>query len=195
MFLANWGCIELNPWSSRVGSLNNPDYIIFDIDPKDAPMKNVVATALKVKEILDLLKVPAYIKTSGGNGLHIFIPVKPKYTYEQTREFSHLVSQMVHRDLPKITSLERMPAKRKGKVYLDFLQNGKGKTMASIYSLRPREGATISVPLEWSEVNGRLSLKKFNLKTITKRLKDKGDLWKDFFEDAIDLKEVLKGME
>ncbi|RZK08264.1 MAG: DNA ligase D, partial [Flavobacterium sp.] len=195
LFLANWGCIELNPWSSRVGSLNNPDYIIFDIDPKDAPMKNVVATALKVKEILDLLKVPAYIKTSGGNGLHIFIPVKPKYTYEQTREFSHLVSQMVHRDLPKITSLERMPAKRKGKVYLDFLQNGKGKTMASIYSLRPREGATISVPLEWSEVNGRLSLKKFNLKTITKRLKDKGDLWKDFFEDAIDLKEVLKGME
>lgn len=194
LFLANWGCIELNPWSSRVGSLNNPDYIIFDIDPKDAPMKNVVATALKVKEILDQLKVPAYIKTSGGNGLHIFIPVKPKYTYEQTREFSHLVSQMVHRELPKITSLERMPTKRKGKVYLDFLQNGKGKTMASIYSLRPREGATISVPLEWSEVNGRLNLKKFNLKTIGKRLEEKGDLWKDIFSDAVDLKEILKGM-
>jgi len=195
LFLANWGCIELNPWSSRVGSLNNPDYIIFDIDPKDAPMKNVIATALKVKEILDQLKVPAYIKTSGGNGLHIFIPVQPKYTYDQTRNFSHLVSQMVHRDLPKITSLERMPAKRKGKVYLDFLQNGKGKTMASIYSLRPREGATISVPLDWSEVNNKLDLKKFNLKTITKRLENKGDLWKDFFSDAIDLKEILKGMQ
>ena len=194
LFLANWGCIELNPWSSRVGSLNNPDYIIFDLDPKDAPMKNVIATALKVKEILDQLKVPAYIKTSGGNGLHVFIPVQPKYTYDQTRNFSHLVSQMVHRDLPKITSLERMPAKRKGKVYLDFLQNGKGKTMASIYSLRPREGATISVPLEWSEVNGRLNLKKFNLKTIMKRLEEKGDLWKDFFSHAIDLKEILKGM-
>lgn len=194
LFLANWGCIELNPWSSRVGSLNNPDYIIFDIDPKDAPMRSVIATALKVKEILDQLKVPAYIKTSGGNGLHIFIPVKPKYTYDQTRNFSHLVSQMVHRDLPKITSLERMPDKRKGKVYLDFLQNSKGKTMASIYSLRPREGATISVPLDWSEVNGRLNLKKFNLKTIKKRLEEKGDLWKDFFSNAIDLKDVLKGM-
>lgn len=194
LFLANWGCIELNPWSSRVGSLNNPDYIIFDIDPKDAPMKDVVATALKVKEILDQLKVPAYIKTSGGNGLHIFIPVKPKYTYDQTRNFSHLVSQMVHRDLPKITSLERMPAKRKGKIYLDFLQNGKGKTMASTYSLRPREGATISVPLEWSEVNSKLDLKKFNLKTIARRLKDKGDLWKDFFSEAIDLREIVKGM-
>ena len=88
-----------------------------------------------------------------------------------------------------------MPAKRKGKVYLDFLQNGKGKTMASIYSLRPREGATISVPLDWSEVNNKLDLKKFNLKTITKRLEDKGDIWKDFFSDAIDLKEILKGMQ
>lgn len=195
LFLANWGCIELNPWSSRVGSLNNPDYIIFDIDSKDAPMKNVVATALKVKEILDQLKVPGFIKTSGGNGLHIFIPVKPKYSYDQTRNFSHLVSQMVHQALPKITSLERMPNKRKGKVYLDFLQNGKGKTMASIYALRPREGATISVPLEWKEVNGRLDLKKFNLETISDRLRKKGDLWKDFFAEAIDLKEVLKGMQ
>lgn len=194
LFLANYGCIEMNPWSSRVGSLNNPDYIIFDLDPKGAPMKNIIATALKLKEILDSLKVPAYIKTSGGNGLHVFIPVKPKYTYDQTREFSHLVSQMVHRDLPKITSLERMPSKRKGKVYLDFLQNGRGKTMASIYSLRPREGAGVSTPLEWSEVNNRLDLKKFNIKTIPKRLDEKGDLWKDFFKDAIDLKKILANL-
>ena len=191
LFLANYGCIEINPWSSRVGSLNNPDYIIFDLDPKGAPMKNIVATALKVKEILDALKVPAYIKTSGGNGLHVFIPVEPKYTYEQTREFSHLISQMVHRDLPKITSLERMPDKRKGKVYLDFLQNGKGKTMASIYSLRPREGAGVSTPLEWDEINDKLDLKKFNIKTVPERLAEKGDLWKDFFNDAVDLKKIL----
>jgi len=194
LFLANYGCIELNPWSSRVGSLNNPDYIIFDIDPKDAPMKNIVATALKVKEVLDQLKVPAFIKTSGGNGLHVFIPVLPKYTYEQTRNFSYLVSQMVHRDLPEITSLERMPAKRKGKVYLDFLQNGKGKTMASIYSLRPREGAGVSTPLEWDEINNKLDLKAFNLKTIPKRLEKKGDLWKDFFKESINLKKILESI-
>jgi len=191
LFLANYGCIEMNPWSSRVGSLNNPDYIIFDLDPKGAPMKNIVATALKVKEVLDSLKVPAYIKTSGGNGLHVFIPVEPKYTYEQTRNFSHLVSQMVHRDLPEITSLERMPNKRKGKVYLDFLQNGKGKTMASIYSLRPREGAGVSTPLEWDEINDKLDLKAYNIYTIPERLKQKGDLWKDFFKNAINLKEIL----
>jgi bifunctional non-homologous end joining protein LigD len=191
LFLANWGCIELNPWSSRVGSLNNPDYIIFDLDPKGAPMKDIIKTAQKVKEVLDQLKVPAYIKTSGGNGLHVFIPVLPKYTYEQTRQFSHLVSQMVHRDLSEITSLERMPDKRKGKVYLDFLQNGRGKTMASIYSLRPREGAGVSTPLEWDEVDNSLDLKAFNIKTLPKRLQEKGDLWANFFEDAIDLKSIL----
>jgi len=191
LFLANYGCIEMNPWSSRVGSLDNPDYIIFDLDPKDAPMKSIVETALKTKEILDSLHVPAYIKTSGGNGLHVFIPVEPKYTYEQTHEFSHLISQMVHRDLPEITSLERMPNKRKGKVYLDFLQNGKGKTMASIYSLRPREGAGVSTPLEWDEINDSLDLKAFNIRTIPKRLEEKGDLWEGFFENAISLKDIL----
>ncbi|MBD3581364.1 DNA ligase D [Flavobacterium selenitireducens] len=194
LYMANMGCIEINPWSSRVGSLNNPDYIIFDLDPKGAPLKNIVRTAQKVKEILDKLGVVAYIKTSGGNGLHVFIPVKPVYTYEQTREFSHLVSQMVHRELPDITSLERLPSKRQGKVYLDFLQNGKGKTMASIYSLRPREGAGVSTPLDWSEIDDDLDLKAFNIHTILKRLEQKGDLWAGFFDDAIDLKSLLKSL-
>ena len=194
LYLANLGCIELNPWSSRVGSLNNPDYIIFDLDPKDAPMKNIILTAQKVKEILDKLKVPSFIKTSGGNGLHVFIPIQKKYSYEQTKTFSHLVSQMVNRELPDITSLERMPVKRKGKVYLDFLQNGKGKTMASIYSLRPREGAGVSTPLEWSEINDALNLKDYNYFTIFKRLEEKGDLWKDIFENPIDLKQVLANL-
>ncbi len=194
LYLANLGCIELNPWSSRVGSLNNPDYIIFDLDPKDAPMKNIILTAQKVKEVLDQLKVPAFIKTSGGNGLHVFIPVKKKYSYEQTRDFSHLISQMVNRDLPDITSLERMPDKRKGKVYLDFLQNGKGKTMASIYSLRPREGAGVSTPLEWSEINDSLNLKDHNFFTILARLEQKGDLWKNIFDNPVDLKEVLANL-
>jgi bifunctional non-homologous end joining protein LigD len=192
LFLANWGCIELNPWSSRVGTLNNPDYIIFDLDPNGAGIKKITTTALKLKEILDLLKVPAFVKTSGGKGIHVFIPVLPKYTYEQTRTFSHLVSQMVLKELPEIVSLERIPDKRKNKVYLDFLQNGKGKTMASIYSLRPREGASISTPLEWDEINDKLDLKYFNIKSLPKRLKEKGDLWAGFFEKSIDLKNVLK---
>jgi bifunctional non-homologous end joining protein LigD len=192
IYMANLGCIEINPWSSRVGSLDNPDYIIFDLDPNETTMENLVVTAKKVKEILDTLGIKGYIKTSGGKGLHIFIPVKPKYTYEQTREFSHVISQAVHTALPDITSLERMPNKRKGKVYLDFLQNGRGKTMSCAYSLRPREGATASTPLEWEELNQKnFSVKNYNIKTLPKRVKEKGDLWAGFFKNAIDLEEIL----
>jgi bifunctional non-homologous end joining protein LigD len=194
LYLANLGCIEINPWSSRIGSLDNPDYVIFDLDPNKADMKKLVRTALKVKEILDKLKIKGYVKTSGGKGIHVFIPVLPKYSYDQTRDFSLLISQMVNRELPEITSLERMPKKREGKVYLDFLQNGRGKTMASIYSIRPREGAGVSTPLEWDEINDDLDLQKFNIRTVPERVKEKGDLWKDFFKDSLDLKKVLSNL-
>jgi len=193
IYMANLGCIEINPWSSRVGSINNPDYIIFDLDPNKAKLKDLINTANKVKEILDSLGIKGYLKTSGGKGLHVFIPVKPKYTYDQTRDFSHIISQAVHSALPKITSLERMPKNREGKIYLDFLQNGKGKTMACAYSLRPREGATASTPLEWEELNEKgFDLKNYNIKTLPERVKEKGDLWEDFFDNAVDLKAVLE---
>jgi bifunctional non-homologous end joining protein LigD len=191
IYMANWGCIEINPWSSRVGSINNPDYIIFDLDPNEASMKDLVITAKKVKEILNDLGIKGYLKTSGGKGLHIFIPVKPKYTYDQTREFSLAISQAVNNALPKITSLERSPAKRKGKIYLDFLQNGKGKTMACAYSLRPREGATVSTPLEWDELTTSFNIKDYTIKTVPERVKHKGDVWENFFNDAVDLKTIL----
>ncbi len=191
LFLANWGSIELNPWSSRVGSINNPDYMVFDLDPVDSSIKDLVTTALKVKELLDKMELKSYVKTSGGKGLHIYIPVKGDYTYKQTQNICHILSQMVNRDLPDITSLERSPSKRKGKIYLDYLQNAKGKTMASVYSVRPRENAGVSTPLEWSEVNTKLDLKAYNLKTIDKRIESKGDLWGDFFENNNDLKAAI----
>lgn len=196
IYMANLGCIEINPWSSRIGELDNPDYIIFDLDPNKTTIKNLVTTAKKVKEILDGLGIAGYLKTSGGKGLHVFIPIKPKYTYEQSRDFSHIISQAVNTALPDITSLERMPKKREGKVYLDFLQNGKGKTMACAYSLRPREGATASTPLDWEELDdAKFDLKKYTIKTLPKRVKEKGDLWANFFNDAIDLEKVLNKME
>lgn len=196
IYLANWGCIEINPWSSRVGTINNPDFIIFDLDPNDAPDGALVTTAKKVKEILDSLGINGYLKTSGGKGLHIFIPILPKYSYDQSRDFSHIISQFVLKALPEITSLERMPNKRKGKVYLDFLQNGKGKTMSCAYSLRPREGATASTPLEWEELDDKnFSVKNYDIRTLPERVKVKGDLWANFFDDAIDLKEILAKLE
>jgi len=195
IYMANLGCIEINPWSSRLGTLDNPDYIIFDLDPNKTTIKNLVTTAKKVKEILDGLNIKGYLKTSGGKGLHVFIPIKPKYTYEQSRDFSHIISQAVNAALPDITSLERMPKKREGKVYLDFLQNGKGKTMACAYSLRPREGATASTPLEWDELDDNFDIKNYNIKTLPKRVKEKGDLWEGFFKDALDLEAILNKLE
>ncbi|OYQ31889.1 DNA ligase D [Flavobacterium cyanobacteriorum] len=195
IYMANLGCIEINPWSSRVGSLDNPDYIIFDLDPNKASLKDLITTANKVREILDGLGIKGYLKTSGGKGLHVFIPVKPKYTYDQSRDFSHIISQAVHNALPDITSLERMPKKRIGKIYLDFLQNGCGKTMACAYSLRPREGATASTPLEWDEINEKgFDVKNFTIQTIPERVKKKGDLWEGFFDDALDLEEILASL-
>lgn len=192
IYMANLGCIEINPWSSRIGSLDNPDYIIFDLDPNETTMENLVTTAKKVKEILDSLGIKGYLKTSGGKGLHIFIPIKPKYTYEQSRDFSHIISQAVHNALPDITSLERMPKKRIGKVYMDFLQNGRGKTMSCAYSLRPREGATASTPLNWDELNDKkFNVKNYNSKTLPKRVAAMGDLWADFFDNAMDLEKIL----
>jgi len=191
LYLANLGCIELNPWSSRVGSLDNPDYVIFDLDPNKADNKLLVKTAKMLKKVLDGIGVSGYIKTSGGKGLHVFISVLPKYSYEQTRDFSLLVSQMVQRKLPEIVSLERLPEKRIGKIYLDFLQNGKGKTMASVYSLRLREGAGVSTPIDWSELTPKFDPKKFNIHTVPDRLKQKGDLWKGIFDQRVDLKKIL----
>jgi bifunctional non-homologous end joining protein LigD len=191
LYLANLGCIELNPWSSRVGSLDNPDYIIFDLDPNKADNGKLVKTAKALKKVLDEIGVEGFIKTSGGKGLHVFIPVLPKYSYEQTRDFSLLISQMVQRALPDIVSLERMPDKRIGKVYLDFLQNGKGKTMASVYSVRPREGAGVSTPIDWRELTPAFDPKKFNIRTVPDRLAKKGDLWKGIFDKPADLKQIL----
>ena len=191
LFLANWGSIEMNPWSSRVGSINNPDYMVFDLDPLDTATKDLVTTALKVKELLDKMELKSYIKTSGGKGLHIYIPIKAEYTYKQTQNICHILSQIVNRALPDITSLERSPSKRKGKVYLDYLQNSKGKTMASVYSVRPREHAGISTPLQWDEITNKLDLQSFNLTTIDKRIEDKGDLWADFFDHKNDLKQAI----
>ena len=191
IYMVNLGCIEINPWSSRVGQINNPDYIIFDLDPNDTSLENLIVVAKKIKEQLDNLGLKGYLKTSGGKGLHIFVSVKPHYTYNQTKKISYFISEAVNKALPEITSLERSREKRKGKIYLDFLQNVKGKTMTCVYSLRPKKGATVSTPLEWDELTSEFNTMDYNIKTIRERVKLKGDLWKNFFEDAIDLKIIL----
>jgi bifunctional non-homologous end joining protein LigD len=191
LYMADLGCIEINPWSSRIKSLDKPDYAIMDLDPNDIGMKEAIKTALAANDILKIIGVLSLIKTSGGRGFHIFVPLGAKYTYEQSRNFIYLLGAAVNKRLPGITSLERSPAKRRKKVYLDYLQNRRGQTIAAAYSLRPKPGASVSTPLEWKEVKPGLEPASFNIKTIFPRLKKKGDLWKGSIGKGIDMEKTL----
>ncbi|MFN6943897.1 MAG: DNA ligase D [Cytophagaceae bacterium] len=191
VYMANLGCIEINPWSSRLRSLENPDFIVIDLDPQDVPFEQVVETALAVKEVMDWGNLTGCCKTSGSRGLHIYIPLAPKYDYEQGKEFAHLIATLTHQLVPDITSLERSPAKRRNKIYLDYLQNRKGQTLAAPYCVRPRSGATVSTPLDWEELTPDLSPSQFTIFTIFKRLKEKGDLFSSVLEKQNSMDEAI----
>jgi bifunctional non-homologous end joining protein LigD len=198
LYMTNLGCIEINPWNSRVQKPNYPDYMVIDLDPpknKPRDMPTLIKVAQEVKKVLDMSCEKSYIKTSGKRGLHIFIPLGGKYDYDQIRDFSHLLVQIVNSRLPDITSIERIPAKRKGKIYLDYLQNSLGQTLAAPYSIRPAPGATVSTPLKWSEVKSGLDPTKFTIKTIFKRLNKYGDLWQGILKDSVDLKGAILCLE
>ncbi|MFZ2804539.1 MAG: DNA ligase D [Patescibacteria group bacterium] len=194
-YMVQLGCIEINPWNSRIKTISKPDYMIMDLDPEGVPFSAVVKTALAVKEVLDELGAKGYCKTSGGRGLHIYVPLAAKYSYEQARLFSQLVAQFVHEKVPELTSLERNPKKRTHAVYLDSPQNKEGATTVAAYCIRPRPGAMVSTPLRWNEVKIGLDPTKFTIKNTAQRLKKVGDLWKPVLGKGIDLKKCLDRAE
>ena len=191
IYLANWGCIELNPWNSRVGSLDNPDYLLIDLDPGDIGFDAVIRVARAVREVLDEAGIEGYPKTSGATGLHVYIPLGAKYTYEQAREFGRILAHLTCLKVPDIASIERMTAKRADRVYVDFLQNARGQTLAAVYCIRPRPGATVSTPLEWDEIRPGLSPSRFTIRTMSKRLEKVGDLFKPVLGPGMDMQKAL----
>jgi len=195
LYLANLGCIEMNPWHSRTQSPDNPDYCLIDLDPYEIGFDKVIETARIVKNILDDLDIPGYCKTSGSTGIHIFIPLGAKYDYDQSKNLAQLLVTLVHHEIPAFTSLERNPKKRKRKIYLDFLQNRQSQTVAAPYSLRPKPGATVSTPLFWEEVRKGLSPSQFTIKNILDRLKTEGDIFTPVLQKGIDLKKTLVKIE
>lgn len=192
LWMASLGCIEMNPWFSRVKSPDNPDYCVIDLDPDKNTFDQVIEAALEVKKVLDAVDVPSCCKTSGSTGMHIYIPLGAKYDYDQSQLFARLVVDIVHKQIPAYTSLERMIANRKGKMYLDFLQNRPGATIAGAYSLRPKPGATVSMPLHWDEVKPGLTMKDFTIFNSIDRLKETGDLFKGVLGKGIDLEKTIK---
>lgn len=191
LYMASLGCIEMNPWSSTVKKPDNPDWCIIDLDPAKNSFNQVIEAAQVTHELLEKLGVPSYCKTSGSTGLHIYIPFGAKYTYEQSKEFGRAIATLVHRQIPRFTSIERQVANRSGKMYIDFLQNRPQATLAAPYSLRPRPGATVSMPLHWDEVKKGMKMKDFTIFNAIDRVKSEGDIFKAVLGKGIDLKKVL----
>lgn len=192
LYMATLGCIEMNPWHSKVDTEDYPDWCIIDLDPAENTFDQVIEAANVTRQILESMGVTSYPKTSGSTGIHIYIPMGAKYTYEQSKEFARIIATLVQREIPEYTSIERAVQARKGKMYIDFLQNRPQATVAAPYSLRPKPGATVSMPLHWDEVKKGLKMSDFTIFNALERIKSVGDLFKPVLGKGINLKKIIK---
>ncbi len=194
VYVANLAAIVLHVWTSREPALDVPEFLFFDLDPFDGcSVPTLAKVALALRETLTEIGLVAAVKTSGGSGLHVAIPLVPEYTYELCKGFAELIARTVHARVPKLTTLERMPPKRPpGTVYLDYVQVGRGKTLVAPFSLRVRSGAPVSMPLDWSEVEALARKRprasalaagtegefaRWSIKNAPATLAQRGDLW------------------
>jgi bifunctional non-homologous end joining protein LigD len=178
LYLTNLGCIDQNPWMSRVGSLEHPDYILIDLDPQECAFAKIVEAALLVKEKLDALGLTGYPKTTGGDGMHIFIPIEPRYSYEQARTFAEVIARMIAAERPDLFTTPRaVAAREKNRVYFDYLQIAESKTISAPYVARAYAGAPVSTPLAWEEVKPSLLPSQFNIVNAPERFARVGDLF------------------
>lgn len=194
LWMASLGCIELNPWFSTIQQPQNPDYCVIDLDPDKNTFEQVIRVACEVKNILDDLGIQGFVKTSGSTGIHIYIPLGAKYSYDQSQMFAKLIVTLIHNRMPEFTTMERQVKNRKGKMYLDFLQNRPGATIASPYSLRPKPGATVSMPLHWEEVKKGLTMKDYTITNAVSRVRSEGDLFAGTLGKGIDMEKALYGI-
>jgi bifunctional non-homologous end joining protein LigD len=193
LYLANLGCIDQNPWMSRVGSYEFPDYILIDLDPMECSYEKIVEAALLVRTKLELAELESYPKTTGGDGLHIFVPIEPRYTYEHVRNFAQLVAELAISDRPDLFTTPRAVAKRqKDRVYFDWVQIAGGKTISAPYVVRAYPGAPVATPLAWREVTARLRPDQFTMKNALARFDRVGDLFQPVLNGAQKLEVAIE---
>ena len=193
LYIANMAAILLHVWSSRVATLEAPDWCILDLDPKEAPFTDVVTVAKRVRALCDDIGLPTGIKTSGSTGLHVLIPLGRQVTYEQSRTLGGLLARVIAAELPEIATVTRQVQKRDGKVYLDYVQNGHGRLLVAPFSARPLPGAPVSMPLAWSEVTPKLDIRKFTIVNAPARMKKlKDDPLRAVLEGKPDLVSALE---
>ncbi len=190
LYLANSAGIPLHMWLSRTPDLARPDYCVLDLDPGEAPFDHVVRIALILKQVSDEIELPVFVKTSGSAGLHLAFPLGGMATHQQSRQIGELLAHMAIRESSGIATVERRPSQRKGKVYVDYVQNGQGRLVAAPYCVRARPGATVSAPLDWTEVDESLSLRDHTIRTLPARMEALG---RDPFGGVLDVKPDLRG--
>ena len=195
LWTVNMGCIDMNTWYSRVDTPNKPDFVLFDLDPSpDVGFKETVEVALLVKQALDTLELESFPKTSGADGIHILVPIARRHTYDDTRQFSEIIARALAATHRGLVTTEWSKAKRRG-VLIDSNQNGEGKTIASVYSVRPKEGAPVSTPLRWEEVNEKLDPGEFTMEVVRQRIARDGDLYEGVLKTKQSLGAALKALE
>ncbi|MEO7143200.1 MAG: DNA ligase D, partial [Bryobacteraceae bacterium] len=196
LYLTNLGCIDQNAWMSRIASITEPDFVLIDLDPYQCSYDQVVEAALAVEELLTGLHVKGYPKTTGGDGMHIYIPIAPGHTYQQARSFAEILLHLTAAQRPDLFTKPRATRKREpGKVYFDYVQIGQGKTISTPYAVRPYPGAPVATPLDWSEVRRGLSPLQFTIKTALHRFRREGDLFAPVLAGTQKLAPILKKLE
>jgi bifunctional non-homologous end joining protein LigD len=194
LWMVNMACIDMNTWYSRVDKLDRPDFVLFDLDPSpDVGFKETVEVALLVKQALDALELESFVKTSGSDGIHVLVPIERRYSYGDTREFSEIVAGALARAYRGLVTTEWTKSKRRG-VLIDSNQNGEGKTIASVYSVRPRAGAPVSTPLRWDEVTADLDPAAFTMEAVLDRVRKHGDLFEGVLKTRQSLSTALKAL-
>jgi bifunctional non-homologous end joining protein LigD len=195
LYTANLGAIECHPWHSRTRNLDRPDWFVFDLDPgKGIAFETICELALCVREVLSRSGLEGYPKTSGSRGMHIYVPIKPIYSYERVANFAEQIATAIAREMPEAATVERsLKKRRRGQIYIDHMQNARGKSVASAYSIRPKPGATVSAPLNWNEVKRKkIKPQDFTIRNLLRRIEKKGDMFKEVLNNRQTLPKVLK---
>jgi bifunctional non-homologous end joining protein LigD len=195
LWMVNMGCIDMNTWYSRVDKPERPDFVLFDLDPSpDVGIKETVQVALLVKQALDAFGLVGYPTTSSAEGMHVIVPIERRYTFEDTRRFAEIISGAIARTHRGLATTEWSKQRRRG-VLIDANQNGFGKTIASVYSVRPRPGAPVSTPLLWEEVTEDLDPRAFTMDIVLERIGERGDLFEGALTTKQRLNEALRALQ
>jgi bifunctional non-homologous end joining protein LigD len=190
LYLANLGCIEMHPWNSRTSSIRNPDFMSLDLDPGGNPFGDVVKVARAVRDVIEAAGGRCLVKTSGKTGIHVIVPLRPCHDFAEVRAAAKTIARIVNRRLPKLTTRRPNAGRHSRKIYIDYVRNSIGQTLAAPYSLRAFPAATVSTPLAWRDLSTSLRPSRYRLRTIFRRLNREGDIWRSAFRHSVNLKRL-----